>query len=474
MIRHLCAALPCLAVTVLPSSPSLADGPALSLITAARTVVVDRYASSPGVQLGLGAYLAANAPFEIRVKRSSYDRPIEARRRIGGREERLPPGLLKDFSGLPGFLDIRIKDPRGRTVKRISQKFCPNGMAGRVRSDAAPVNRYPESCALHPFTLGSVWGIQRGWAVSTLPYDAPYVDLKPGRYDVEMTVAERYQRLLDASGATRKVRLVVRKAREQAERRGSALSGTAQAPRERPSGTPAAPGGPRPDLRALPAWGIRVSHENDAGKVVKKRDYLRFAATVWNAGPSRLVVDGFRREGRDVMDAYQYFYGADGAQKGFVKTGGFEWDPKPGHQHWHFTDFAAYRLLSADKRRVVRGQKEAFCLANTDQIDLTVPGAIWRPDNTDLSTSCGEATSVSVRQVLEAGSGDTYESSLPGQSFDVTGLPNGVYLLEVAANPARHLVESTFSNNVAYRRIVLGGGRGARTVKITPVGSVRG
>jgi hypothetical protein len=48
----------------------------------------------------------------------------------------------------------------------------------------------------------------------------------------------------------------------------------------------------------------------------------------------------------------------------------------------------------------VRGSKEAFCLANTDAIDLTLPNADWRPDNTELRTSCGLNTSLAVRQVL--------------------------------------------------------------------------
>jgi hypothetical protein len=62
-----------------------------------------------------------------------------------------------------------------------------------------------------------------------------------------------------------------------------------------------------PDLRSVPAWAIRVSDDH----------FLNFAATVWNAGPSPLVVDGFRRDGEAVMDAYQYFYDADGVPHGY-------------------------------------------------------------------------------------------------------------------------------------------------------------
>ena len=79
-----------------------------------------------------------------------------------------------------------------------------------------------------------------------------------------------------------------------------------------------------------------------------------------------------------------------GNQTGYVPAGQMIWDPRKTHHHWHFEDFARYRLLDANKHGVVRSKKEAFCLANTDMIDYTVPGANWNPDNTDLATSCGD------------------------------------------------------------------------------------
>ena len=118
-------------------------------------------------------------------------------------------------------------------------------------------------------------------------------------------------------------------------------------------------------------------------------NFLRFAATVWNAGDSPLVVDGFRRDGEAVMDAYQYFFDGDGNQTGYQQIGEFEFDEKPSHQHWHFRDFATYTLLRADQTTAAVSKKEAFCLANTDSIDQTVTNADWNPENTDLSTDCG-------------------------------------------------------------------------------------
>jgi hypothetical protein len=172
------------------------------------------------------------------------------------------------------------------------------------------------------------------------------------------------------------------------------------------------------------------------------------------------------------MDAYQYFYDADGNPAGYANAGGMEWDARPGHNHWHFEDFARYRLLDADMNSVVRSRKEAFCLANTDAVDYTVEGANWRPYNTDLSTACGDYSSLSVREVLLAGSGDTYYQGLPGQSFNVKNLPNGVYYVAVEANPFGVLTEGDTTNNNSYRKIKLSGSDTNRRVRVFAAGLV--
>ena len=229
----------------------------------------------------------------------------------------------------------------------------------------------------------------------------------------------------------------------------------------------------RPDLNPLPAFGISINDGQDHGPTPSpppargpKKEYLAFAATVWNAGPSPLVVDAFRKPGADRMDAYQYFYDASGKQVGWVPSGSMEWDDRDGHNHWHFTDFATYRLLGADKTTVVRSQKEAFCLVPTDAVDLTVKQANWKPGSMDLHTACGDTTSMAIRETLDAGWGDTYLQDLPGQSFEVTDLPNGTYYIQVIANPENRLHEASLKNNYSLRKVILGGVPGARTVKV--------
>ena len=107
-------------------------------------------------------------------------------------------------------------------------------------------------------------------------------------------------------------------------------------------------------------------------------------------------------------------------------------------------------------------------------VDYTIPKAKWRPGNTDLASSCGQNTSVAVREVLDIGSGDTYGQYLPGQSFEVTDLPNGTYYIETLANPDKKLAESNTENNSSVRKVVLGGTPEKRTLRVPAVHGLDG
>ncbi|WP_240982926.1 lysyl oxidase family protein [Streptomyces sp. S3(2020)] len=512
--------------------------PKLKLIAASNSVTLDRWEGEPGVYLDLGTYVTVdNAPLEFKVTRKSYKDPVVAKQvfRDGTRitTKALPAGLVKDFSGLPGFLEVSVKNAAGQEVSKTKGNFCPNNASGRLRPDAPATSHYPESCPTNPFTLGSVWGVEKGWASnsSTVDYDKP-VDLPAGEYTAKVSVAKKYRDLFGIPNDQRTIKVTVRQITDgggggggggvgmTAQRGshaghdmahgaahgaahhygprgadeptpgalshaledrglahhlgdgsghtdGSRIAPALKAAGKRPTGRAGVPANvPKPDLRSLPAWDIAITDGEDGD--VPGKDYLAFSANVWNAGPAPLVVDGFRKPGADLMDAYQYFYDAKGKQIGYTPTGTMEWDPRVGHEHWHFTDFASYRLLAADQHEIVKSGKEAFCLANTDAIDYTVKNANFKPYNTDLSTACGQQNSISVREVLDVGSGDTYTQYRPGQSFDITDLPNGTYYIQVIANPEKRLQETNLNNNVALRKVILSGEPGKRTVKVPP------
>jgi hypothetical protein len=440
-----------------------------------------RLQRAPGawVRLDLGTRVVAeNGPWEVRLHRTAYTGPVLARQvvRDGGREHRaaLPQDLVSRFSGLPAFTTVRVVNGSGTTLLEQEQDFCPNGAIAQVSAGAPAASQYPRGCPTNPFTLGAVWGIPVGWAAPSLDplFDQP-VDLPDGSYTAVVAVNPAYLALF---GRDTEVSVTVPFTVATVPAAANA-NAPATADHDRHRTPPAAnrPTGaatvtarhPRPDLEALPAWGIRLVSNRDG-------EYLAFHATVWNKGTAPLVVDGYRRPGgTDLMDAYQRFFDSSGREVGWAPAGTFEWDPRKGHQHWHFTDFAQYRLLDASGQVLIRSQKEAFCLANTDAVDYTLPGANRRPDSTGLESSCGGRTTVALRQREDIGSGDTYTQDLPGQSFTITDLPNGTYQIEIVANPNQRLRELTLANNTARRQITIDGTPGARTVHVTPYQGIR-
>jgi hypothetical protein len=167
------------------------------------------------------------------------------------------------------------------------------------------------------------------------------------------------------------------------------------------------------------------------------------------------------------MDAFQYFY-SGGEVVGRASVGAMEFDNRDGHLHWHFKQFARYTLLDANQNEIMLSRKESFCLAATDAIDLLIEGAEWRVENTDLSTACGSRDSLWVREILPLGWADTYTQSLPGQSFNITDLPNGKYYVAVEANPEGNLHEQDLTNNLELREIFLKGKGLERRVVVPP------
>ena len=72
------------------------------------------------------------------------------------------------------------------------------------------------------------------------------------------------------------------------------------------------------------------------------------------------------------------------------------------------------------------------------------------------------------------GQEDTYEQFRAGQPVDLRSLRNGIYYIEVQANPPNVLTEQSTANNVSLRKLRLGGTAEHRTRQVFPVGDVTG
>ena len=446
-------------------------------LRSAEKIVAWSYRNRVYTDFGL-RMVAGAEPFEIHASRPSYDEPISTVWHTAGGDVALPAGSMASFAGLTDFVDLtltRVSD--GEVVKQMSIDSCFNGYSARTRPDAPARSPYPWGCPWNPYTVGSVMGIQAGWSTPLFPEYGRSVRLAEGAYDVVATIDPAFAAVfgIAAEDASATTRLVVRA--EDGMEGAPTMRDTTSAPTlvparsQEPRRSAAGALAPEaaPDLRSLPAFDIQLNNRGTA---------VRFAATVWNGGAGPLVVDGFRDGGEDHMDAYQYFYDMAGNETGYQQVGEFHFHGA-NHQHWHFEDFAQYRLLDADRTLAVKSTKASFCLANTDAVDYTLPNADWQPENTDLSSACGGPEAQGLREVLSNGSGDTYMQYRAGQAFRIGDLPDGVYYIAVEANPddaenGRNLVELDYTNNDSLREIRIGTSQrtGERWVRATQVGII--
>ena len=444
-----------------PAGATPAPTPSLRLLAAQQNVTLVHYGNER-VGLDVGAYVASvNGTFQINVTRAGYRSPIQAAQIVhtgsGTQTIPLPDGLVRDWTGLPWFLMISVNDHDGNLVAKRHLTFCPDTYDQQRLTPTGPADpTFPQFCSANPFTLGTVWGIDKGWAVNpvTSSYRYPQARLANGRYTVTVAINPTYATIFGIAPQDAQVVVNAR------VRRGSGggcppfcTPGTQRPARHlrtyaHAAGVPIVTNpdpATVPDLVAPPAWGINTDNQNG-------HDYLDFGATVWDRGPAPMVVEGYRRTGQPVMNAWEYFYDLTGTAVGRARVGTLKYDARPGHEHWHFQQFATYQLLDAHKSGIVYSDKEGFCLAPTDAIDLAVPGADWNPGQLGFGGSvCGSQNSLWTRETLPTGWGDTYFQGLPGQSFDITHLRNGTYFIAVKANPTNELYERSTANNVRYR-----------------------
>jgi len=92
----------------------------------------------------------------------------------------------------------------------------------------------------------------------------------------------------------------------------------------------------------------------------------------------------------------------------------------PCHNHYHIIGFSDYKLLREDGSIAAIGHKQAFCLE--DLIKYT-------NDNKSSGYTC-------AFQGITTGWADWYFKQLSGQWIDITGVPEGDYVVHVEINAA--------------------------------------
>lgn len=221
-----------------------------------------------------------------------------------------------------------------------------------------------------------------------------------------------------------------------------------------------------PDLRPAAPFEaeIRTSEAKDG-----TRYRLAFASVTENVGDGPLIIDASRpSRSHEHMTATQVIERSDGSLRRNPRVGTLRFDHERDHSHWHFLKFMVYELRRAgDLALVAPDRKSGFCLGDRHPItDRKIRGAAPAPRFTG---ECGKGKPGlrRVREGISVGWYDNYVAYLEGQYIDVTGVPDGRYVLVHRSDASREVLETTHSNNSSSSLIRLStGGSGHRRVKI--------
>jgi hypothetical protein len=197
-----------------------------------------------------------------------------------------------------------------------------------------------------------------------------------------------------------------------------------------------------PDLRTLPAYDLRVVADDQKGT-----RHLMFSNSIWNAGDGPLEFRGSVNHQDMTAEVYQILY-EDGEPAEEIPMGNFYYSES--HNHWHWEGFSTYEIWSiaedgALDELLAESGKVGYCIrddsrVNSFNVDFDHPDILEGPNY----TVCGTRV-----QGLSVGWVDTYAFNTPGQSIEITGIPEGLYALRSVADPEGEIMEIDKENNEA-------------------------
>lgn len=175
---------------------------------------------------------------------------------------------------------------------------------------------------------------------------------------------------------------------------------------------------------------------------------LRFDQTIANLGPGPLELR-LRLDGSGIMD--QRVHRSDGAWHE-AEVGAVEFHA--AHGHFHYAGWAQARLHRSDstgtKGELLRtGRKQGFCMADVRNSRFGQPTQT-EPRYLSPGGCDGQEETTGSQVGISAGWADTYPWFLGDQFIEVSGVPDGWYILEFAVNQsADGVMETTRDDNAA-------------------------
>lgn len=205
-----------------------------------------------------------------------------------------------------------------------------------------------------------------------------------------------------------------------------------------------------PDLAVLAPFEFRL--EVSAGKRL-----LRFSTVLVNVGDGPFQLFGFDPDGvtaiGDSLQVRQQILQSDGTFRTSPTTATIAW-AADGHDHFHIADLQRIQLQNLGNETLRTSAKTGFCFLDSYVYRSTEPSRYNK-----ASFVCNVAPNRTVPMGISVQWGDVYRSTIAFQWIDITGLPNGDYLIEIIADPPMdtggRFLEMDESNNRGWATIRL-------------------
>jgi hypothetical protein len=208
-----------------------------------------------------------------------------------------------------------------------------------------------------------------------------------------------------------------------------------------------------PDLRMAKLTNIKLDTTTLPGHRL-----LRYTAQLVNTGTGPFEAHGLRSDTSTAqLPVTQRIYDDAGGFVDQAIPGTTMFWAGDGHNHWHITDLEEGTLVrSSTGQQVGTLVKHGFHLVDDFAFSPAVPGA----PASQVYTKCGgnscDINALDVMMGISVGWVDRYNYTTVGQYIDITGLPNGKYVLTATVDPSHWFTESDPSNNWASATLRLG------------------
>ncbi|MBI2780963.1 MAG: hypothetical protein HYX55_04085 [Chloroflexi bacterium] len=209
-----------------------------------------------------------------------------------------------------------------------------------------------------------------------------------------------------------------------------------------------------PDLAVLAPFDFTIEVKQD-------RRLLRFSTVLVNVGPGPFQLFGFDPDGvtgmGESLQVRQQILQSDGTFRTIPTTATMVW-AADGHDHFHIADLQRIQLQNLQSEALRASAKTGFCFLDSYVFRSKEPSYFDK-----ARFVCNVAPDRTVPMGISVQWGDVYRRTIAFQWIDITGLPDGDYLIEILADPPTdtggQLQEADETNNRGWATIRLRGSR---------------